>query len=263
MRNILLTISYDGTDFCGWQRQDECNGNEAFRTVQGTIENALEKIHGEKINLYGSGRTDSGVHAFSQAANFFSPIESIPIEKYPLILNNALPYDIRIMSACEVEENFNARFSATSRVYRYFLFTDDYVPANFTRYVWHIKRQPSLKKLNALASFLQGELDCATFTASGDASLSTSRYIEKAHFFYDDVSPFGKNLVFEIEANAFLYKMVRSITGTILHLEKLGEADDALQKILLSKDRKNAGPTAPASGLFLWQVKFNGIRRHI
>ncbi|MBP3709504.1 MAG: tRNA pseudouridine(38-40) synthase TruA [Treponema sp.] len=263
MRNILLTISYDGTDFCGWQRQD---GLQTVRTVQGALEDALEKIHGSKTILYGSGRTDSGVHACAQAANFFSPVESIPLERYPLILNNLLPHDVRVMSAQEVAADFNARFSATSRVYRYFMCADDVPSASSMRYVWHIKRMPHMQKLNALASCLRGELDCAAFAASGDASVSTNRYIESARFFTQQTQglfPVGNLVVFEIEANAFLWKMVRSITGTIMQLEKQGAADDALQRILETHDRKRAGVTAPPHGLFLWHVKFDGIRRHV
>ena len=95
MRNILLTVSYDGTDFCGWQRQDFADKGKSVRTVQQVLEDALFSLHKQKINLTGSGRTDSGVHAFRQAANFFSPIDSIPVEKYPLALNSFLPEDVR------------------------------------------------------------------------------------------------------------------------------------------------------------------------
>src|SRR5574344_1827428 len=116
MRNILLTISYDGTDFSGWQRQDSPAGTKSsIRTVQGELENALEKLHKTAVKLYGSGRTDSGVHASGQAANFFSPIDSIPVENYIQALNALLPHDIRIMASKEVPQDFNARFNATSR----------------------------------------------------------------------------------------------------------------------------------------------------
>ena len=102
MRNILLTVSYDGTDFCGWQRQDDKDGSEANRTVQGEVEKALEKLHKEKITLYGSGRTDSGVHALGQAANFYTPIDSIPAENFVRALNAFLPDDVQILESCEV-----------------------------------------------------------------------------------------------------------------------------------------------------------------
>lgn len=264
MRNILLKISYDGTDFCGWQRQDRADAGKPMRTVQGELELALEKMHKTKITLYGSGRTDSGVHAYGQAANFVSPIDSIPVENYPRALNAFLPEDIRILSAEEKSEDFNSRFSATSRSYRYFINFSDGLSASQTRYTWDVKNyKPDLERLNAISSCLRGELDCASFAASGDMSLSTCRYLDNAHFFIQkDI--FGKELlVFEIEANAFLWRMVRTLTGTIVNLDKNGAPVDSLKKILDAKDRTFAGVTAPPTGLFLWEVKFDGIRRHV
>lgn len=263
MRNILLTISYDGTDFCGWQRQDHENG-EKTRTVQQEIESALEKIHKQKTILYGSGRTDSGVHAFGQAANFYSPIDSMPVENYQRALNSFLPEDIRIMAVKEVDEKFNARFNATSRSYRYFISFGETCSASQSRYVWHVKNyRPNLERLNKLSSCLRGELDCESFAASGDQSLSTCRYIDNAHFFMEK-DMFGRELlVFEIEANAFLWKMVRTITGTLINLDKNEASEDAMEKILKAKDRTKAGVTAPSTGLFLYEIKFNGIRRHV
>ena len=250
MRNILLIISYDGTNFCGWQKQD------GQRTVQGEIELALETVHKSKIELHGSGRTDSGVHAAAQAATFFSPIDSIPVENYPLALNSHLPKDIRIMSANVVDDSFHARFSATKRTYRYFLYCGSTPPAHEMNYVWCIHRKIDIARLNRLASVLHGEIDCATFAASGDASKSTFRYIEHAVFFNE-----GNKLVFEICANAFLWKMVRSIVGSLLYYEKQGMDKEGFAEIVASCDRKLAGPTAPPEGLFLWSVGFDGIRR--
>lgn len=264
MRNILLTISYDGTDFCGWQRQDHADEGKAMRTVQAEIELALEKMHKQKINLYGSGRTDSGVHAYAQAANFFSPIDTIPVENYPRALNAFLPKDIRIMKAEEKPEDFNSRFSATSRSYRYFINFSEGLSASQTRYVWDVKNYtPDLQRLNQLSSCLRGELDCASFAASGDQSISTCRYLDNARFFIQK-DLFGKELlVFEIEANAFLWRMVRTLTGTIVNLDKNQAPSDSLKKILEAKDRTFAGVTAPPEGLFLWEIKFDGIRRHV
>ncbi len=264
MRNILLTVSYDGTDFCGWQRQDRAENGKPMRTVQAEIELALEKIHKTKINLYGSGRTDSGVHAYGQAANFFSPIDSIPVQNYVRALNAFLPEDIRIVSAEEKDDDFNARFSATSRVYRYFINYSEGLSASQTRYVWDVKNYvPDLERLNAISACLRGELDCASFAASGDQSVSTCRYLDNAHFFFQK-DLFGKELlVFEIEANAFLWRMVRTLTGTIINLDKNKEPVNSLKKILDARDRTFAGVTAPSTGLFLWEIKFDGIRRHI
>lgn len=262
-KNILLKISYDGTDFCGWQSQKN-DGKESQRTVQGEIEKVLEKIHKQKTILYGSGRTDSGVHALSQAANFYSPILSMPAQNYIKALNSYLPQDIRILDAKEVPLDFNARKSATSRVYRYFISCDVAVPANESRYVWCVKNYvPNLERLNEYVKDFKGELDCASFSASGDDSVSTNRYIDDAHFFIQkDI--LGKNfLVFQIEANAFLWKMVRTVVGTLINLDKQNAPSDAFIRILEAKDRTKAGVTAPPQGLFLYEIKFDGVRRHL
>ncbi len=263
MRNILLTLSYDGTDFCGWQRQDHAPSVKPVRTVQAELEKALEKLHGTHIDLHGSGRTDSGVHAAAQAANFFSPIDSIPEKNYVQALNALLPHDIRIQDSKLVSDDFDSRFSATSRVYRYFMVSGKNPLANQMPYVWYIKRTPDIDVLNKMASVLKGEIDCASFAASGDQSVSTNRYIENARFFETEGFPGGKFLVFEIEANAFLWKMVRTLTGTFIEFERDGKDTDYFKKVLEAKDRKLAGVTAPPQGLFLWQIKFDGIRRHV
>jgi tRNA pseudouridine38-40 synthase len=259
MRNILLTISYDGTRFNGWQKQN----NGASLTIQEEIEHALNVIHSSahagdsETRLCGSGRTDSGVHAAGQAANFFSPVDSIPVEKYPVILNNLLPRDIRIRDACEKPADFNARFSAVSRTYRYFIRSGSMPSVIDAPYVWYVRKRPRVQTLNAMAGFLTGEIDCAAFAASGDESLSKRRYIEKAVFY-----PLGNNLVFEICANAFLWKMVRSLVGTLIQFEREEKDAAYFKEVLDSRDRKRAGATAPPEGLFLWAVDFDGQRRH-
>ena len=255
MRTILLTISYDGTDFCGWQKQKETITGKV-RTVQEELEKALEIIHKTPVQACGSGRTDSGVHASFQAVTFESPIDTIPVEKYIPAINSLLPHDIRVMTAEVKPEGFHARFNATSRSYRYFMWIGETPPANEMRYIWPLFRKPDIEKLNKMASYLRGEIDCTTFSAAGDKSVSKFRYLEDAHFYLD-----GEKLVFEIEANAFLWKMVRSITGTLIYLEKAGYPPEYFKQILDAKDRKLAGPTAPSTGLFLYQVKFDGIRR--
>ncbi|WP_147634791.1 tRNA pseudouridine(38-40) synthase TruA [Treponema pectinovorum] len=257
MRNILLKISYDGTDFCGWQTQNFADKGKPCRTVQQTVETALERLHKTKISIQGSGRTDSGVHAFAQAANFFSPVDSIPIENYPRALNCLLPDDVRIMDASVVSDDFSSRYSATSRIYRYFISTKT-PSATSMRYVWNISHKPDIKVLNEMAQVLRGEMNCSTFASAGDQSVSMNRFIDDAHFFYE-----GETLVFQIEANAFLWKMVRSITGSLIHFERLGKDASFFREVVQSHDRKKAGPTAPAKGLFLYEVKFDGLRRHV
>ncbi|PIE98474.1 MAG: tRNA pseudouridine(38-40) synthase TruA [Treponema sp.] len=249
-RNILLTVSYDGTNFHGWQKQTK-QGVETFRSVQGEIEKALHKIHKHHVELFGSGRTDSGVHAIGQAANFFTDIKNIPVNNFIPALNSSLPKDIRITDVIEVSNDFNARFSAKSRTYRYFINCKKYPPAHELTYSWNIRYQPDIKKLNRMANYLKGELDCTTFSAAGDMSKSKSRYLHKAVFFFEN-----ELLVFEIQANAFLWKMVRSITGTILDLEKKNASSNEFKKALDSRNRRMAGVTAPANGLFLWKIEF-------
>lgn len=257
MRNIVLTVSYDGTRFCGWQKQDKAAAGKPVRTVQGELEQALHRIHHEPVAAIGSGRTDAGVHAAGQAVNFFSPIDSIPVQNYIPALNSTLPHDVRVISAAEADAGFHARFSATSRTYRYFLCGSRQAYAHEMPYVWQLRHLPDIANLNAMAACLHGELDCTTFSAAGDASVSKCRYIEKAVFY-----PERGNIVFEIAANAFLWKMVRSIVGSLVFFDRQKKDAAFFSEVLHARDRRLAGPTAPAHGLFLWKVEFNGERRH-
>ena len=246
LRNIRLLIAYDGTDFAGWQRQAQ-----GLRTVQGEIEKALEKIHKEKINLTGSGRTDSGVHAAGQVANFYTTINSMEARKFVPALNRLLPPDIRIMEAQETHQEFHSRFDAKYRSYRYQIIPGRSALPWELRYAWQIWRKPSLKKLNQLAGLLRGELDCTLFAVPQDKSLSRSRYIRNVVFWAD-----GEKIVFEITANAFLWKMARSVIGTLLFYEEKNISKDDFKAIIKSGDRSLAGPTAPAHGLFLWNIGY-------
>lgn len=249
-RNIKLTVSYDGTDFLGWQCQNE-NGKATGRTVQGEIEKALEKMHGHGVSLIGSGRTDSGVHALGQVANFHTDIRSIPALRFIPALNSMLPKDVRILESNEVASDFHARFDARRRTYKYYIHCGARPYAHEMPYIWHLGYWPDLRLLNSLASCLSGELDCSAFAASGDSSHTRSRYLYSA-FFY----PEGEKIVFEISANAFLWRMVRSIVGTLIDLEKRAKGVKDFQEIIHSKDRSMAGPTAPGTGLFLSSVQY-------
>jgi len=243
-RNIKLLVSYDGTDFCGWQRQD----NE--RTVQGTIEEALEKMHGRHVNLTGSGRTDAGVHAAGQTANFYTTIDSIAPERFVPALNSLLPRDVRIMEADEANADFHARFSACARTYRYHFLSRPALPHE-SRYNLQLHRFPRLSLLNAYGRLLLGETDCSIFAGAGDTSKSKHRYVYKAQFYIE-----GERLIFEICANAFLRNMVRSVAGTFLHYEEKDTPDEQLREIIASGKRGLAGPTLPPHGLFLWKVEY-------
>ena len=249
LRNIKLTLSYDGTRFAGWQRQDR--KDRAVRTVQGEVERALAKIHKEHIPLTGSGRTDSGVHAVGQVANFYTDIASIPACRFVQAINALLPQDVRVLASEEAPESFNARFDARERTYRYFLHCSAQVAAHELPYCWPLFRRPNIQRLNEMAGLLNGELDCTSFAAAGDKSASKSRFLYGASFF-----PEGDKLIFEISANAFLWKMVRTVLGTLLELEKKDEGAELFRRVIESRDRRAAGMTAPAKGLFLWNVRY-------
>lgn len=243
-RNIKLLIAYDGTDFHGWQRQ---NFN---RTVQGAIEEALEKIHGHPVNLTGCGRTDSGVHAAGQIANFFTDIDSIPSDRFSAALNSLLAQDVRILESGEPPPAFHARFCACSRTYRYHFLCRPLLPHE-RRYNLRLYRFPRLDILNAYGHLILGETDCTVFAAAADTSKSKHRYIYSSQFFIE-----GERLIFEIRANAFLRNMVRSIAGTFLHYEEKNLTAEELRGIIAAKDRSLAGPTLPPQGLFLWKVEY-------
>lgn len=243
-RNIKLIVSYDGTDFCGWQIQN--NG----RTVQGEIETALKRIHGSDIRLTGSGRTDSGVHANGQTANFYTE-NAIPAERFTLALNSMLPQDVRIMNSTEVAEDFHSRFSAKIRVYRYYIYTGGVCEPWHSKYCWRIREQPDVARLNRIVAPLTGIHDFTTFAAAGDPSKSKIRELLSTSFTME-----GRFLVFKIAGNAFLWKMVRSITGTAIGLESKGYGEKQMREILNSRKRELAGTTAPAHGLFLDRVLY-------
>jgi tRNA pseudouridine38-40 synthase len=244
LRNIRLTVSYDGTDFSGWQRQ------KSDRSVQEELEKALAKMHGHEIATYGAGRTDSGVHAHGQVANFYTDIASIPADRFVPALNGLLPRDLRILDSLEAPFDFHSRFDAASRRYRYFTIVGQADPWRL-RYAHQLFRRPDIEVLNDMASRLLGERDFTSLSSAQDASLSRFRCVREASFRWE-----GDALVFQIAANAFLWRMVRSIVGTILYFEAEGRRGEDMAALLAARDRKLAGPTAPARGLFLWNVEY-------
>ena len=259
MRTIKLLLAYDGTDFCGWQKQDVPLANSNLdacerlgqRTVQATVESALEQMHHHPVAVIGAGRTDSGVHAAGQVASFQTDIESIKHERFVPALNGLLPQDVRILEASEACIDFHARFDARSRTYRYNCICCRHALPHESRYALQLWRYPDIALLNAYCRDILGERDCSIFAGAGDSSKSRNRYISRAAFFYD-----GSCLIFEISANAFLWKMVRSIAGTFLHYEERNTPPSQLFEIIASGDRSFAGPTLPPHGLFLWKVDY-------
>ena len=249
IRNIKLTVAYDGTDFSGWQRQAR------DRSVQAVIEDALQKIHKSPTVIHAAGRTDAGVHAAGQAVNFYSPIAGMNARSYIPALNSILPTDVRVLEAEEAPEKFHARFDALLRRYRYHFICGRQALPHERRYATQLFRHPDINLLNGYARLLYGEMDCSFFASPSDPTLkrggSPFRFIHQAYFFQR-----ADRLVFEISANAFLWKMVRSITGTLLFCESRRLSPEGFNRILLSGDHSKAGPTAPPGGLFLWNVEY-------
>ncbi|MDR0524602.1 MAG: tRNA pseudouridine(38-40) synthase TruA [Spirochaetaceae bacterium] len=244
-RNIRLLLAYDGTDFSGWQRQP------GQRTVQGAVERALEKLHKHPVGLAGAGRTDAGVHAAGQTAHFHTDIQSMAPDRFARALNGLLPQDVRVLRSQEERPDFHARFDAKARTYRYRLICGRRGLPQELRYGLQMWRHPRQAWLNAYARLLRGEMDCSIFAVPRDSSKSRCRYFFGAGFFIQ-----GDALIFEITANAFLWKMVRSVLGTLLYYEELGLSPEAFREILLSGNRRLAGPTVPPQGLSLWKVTY-------
>ena len=245
MKNIKLTIEYDGKDFNGWQKQpDKLN-------IQGTIEQAIERITGEKVDLNASGRTDAGVHAIGQVANFKTNYE-LPIEKWPLALNANIKKSIVIKSAEEVEERFHSRLSCKRKTYRYVINNSKYGTAIYRNLETHIPIKLDVEKMKSAIKYFEGEHDFKAFKASGTSSKSSVRTIFKAEIIEKD----NERIWIELTGNGFLYNMVRIIAGTLVEVG-LGKIEpDEILKIMNSKKRENAGKTLPPQGLYLVKVDY-------
>ncbi|MDR1931210.1 MAG: tRNA pseudouridine(38-40) synthase TruA [Spirochaetales bacterium] len=246
MRNIKVSVAYDGTDFVGWQNQ------ATGRSVQGVLEAALAKIHKHPVTIYGAGRTDSGVHAAGQVFNFYSDIAAIPEERYAPALNRLLPSDVRALCSGGVEETFNSRRDARFREYRYYIYPGRPLPPWLRRYCWD-RAAGGLRRMNAMAAFLPGRRDFTSFAAVGDTNPAKVKDVYSAGFY-----PSGPFIVFRITGNAFLWRMVRNIVGTITELAGDGAAPEVFRDILAAKKSLHAGMTAPARGLFLHKVLYGG-----
>ena len=244
-RNIRLDISYDGTRFQGWQIQKE------GPSVQGELEKALAVLHGHPVSLTGSGRTDSGVHATGQVANFYSTHPSIPTEKFRDALNGHLPRDIRVLQSREVPREFHSRYDARCRLYKYYILNAQAGPAHYRDFCYLTRPPLDLVRLNALAMPLAGVHDFTSFAAVRDQNENKVRQIFSARFLRE-----GPFIVFRIGGNAFLWRMVRTLVGTLLLLDQEKAEPPRMTEILEGRNRTLAGPSAPARGLFLHKVLY-------
>ncbi|WP_353094179.1 tRNA pseudouridine(38-40) synthase TruA [Tissierella praeacuta] len=244
MKNIKLTIEYEGTNYSGWQRQDNAI------TIQGKLEDALEILVEEKIKLIGSGRTDGKVHALGQVANFLTT-SNIPGERYKYALKFLLPDDITIIESEEVDLNFHARFDALKKKYKYIVYTGELPRAIYRNFSYYVPYNIDINKMIEASKYLIGTHDFSAFMSANSDVNSTIRTI------YDISIEKNKDLIkFSVEGNSFLRNMVRIIVGTLLFVG-FGRIDvDNLPKIILDGERKGAGPTAPPQGLFLEKVYY-------
>jgi len=246
MRNLKLEIEYEGTNYCGWQVQD----SPRKKSIQEVIEKALGKILQEKIHLVASGRTDAGVHAYAQAANFKTNSGITP-QKLLGALNGTLPKDITVARIEEKKLDFHSRFSAKSKIYRYTILNRQCPSASLRNTAYFYPHTLDIRLIRQEAKAILGRHDFKSFQGSDPEKQNTVRTIKEIKITK------SRDLIYiDIEGDGFLYNMVRSIVGTLIEIGRGKLAAGSMRKILRLKDRKAAGPTAPAKGLCLVRVKY-------
>lgn len=242
-RNIKLIIEYDGTDYAGWQYQENAP------TIQNEIEKALNLIIHEDVNVIGAGRTDAGVHARGQVANV-KIFSSIPCDKLQRALNGVLPKDIVILNVEEVPNEFHARFSATSRYYTYTISTKP--SALERRYCWYVKYPLKIDDMQKTASMILGSHDFSSFCRANSDVDHHYCTVMRSEWSLE----FNK-FIYHIKADRFLHGMVRALVGTMVEIGRGYTSSDEFIQILSQHDRKKAGITAPAKGLILEGVFYD------
>lgn len=268
MPNLKIIIAYDGTNFCGWQVQNclspacpagrpACPAGRhiAYRgsekpSIQETVEKALRIIARKKIRVICSGRTDAGVHAKGQVANFMLNLK-IPLAGLKTALNSLLPDEITVLKISKVNDDFHSRFSAKSKVYRYAILNSCQRDSFSKNFVYFCDYPLDLALMRKEAKALLGRHDFSGFCASAGKKKNPLKNIKRIN-----VEKQGDRIYIDIEADGFLYNMVRNIVGTLIEIGRGKFPKGSIKKILASRDRRLAGPTAPASGLCLMKVKY-------
>ncbi|MCL0074847.1 tRNA pseudouridine(38-40) synthase TruA [Thermodesulfovibrionales bacterium] len=255
MRNIKLTIQYDGTDYSGWQIQPNAV------TIQALLQETIKKITDEDTKVIGAGRTDAGAHAIAQVASFRTSSRLSP-EIIKRALNANLPHDVRITDANDVENDFHPRYDAKSKIYFYIISTSRYISPFLYRYAWRISFKLNADEMGLAIEFLKGRHDFSAFRASGCDAKTETRTIFNISVERVDAINFmniglnGSFLKICIKADAFLRYMARNIVGTLVEVGSGRIRPIEIQRILSSGDRRIAGPTAPAKGLFLERANY-------
>jgi tRNA pseudouridine38-40 synthase len=244
LRNIKVVIEYDGTGFFGFQYQPD------VPTIQGELERVISRIVKEDVTVYGSGRTDAGVHAAGQVVNFRT-CGTIPVEKLCIAMNSLLPPSIAALAASEVDEAFHARYSAKSRLYRYEILNREARSAIAGRFCWHVRRPLDVDAMNDAARCLVGVHDFTSFAGADRDEGSAVREVREIGVRRD-----GERVVLMIRANAFLRSMVRTIVGTLVEVGVGKRPRSDIRDTLEARDRTRAGKTAPPQGLCLVEVEY-------
>jgi tRNA pseudouridine38-40 synthase len=270
VRNLRLTLSYDGAEFAGWQMQP------GRTTVQGALASAIGRLSGENALPQGSGRTDAGVHALAQVASF-ATASTIPTENWMKALNDILPPSIRVLEVTEAAPEFHARKSARAKTYRYRIYRAAICPPFLTRYVWHYPYPLEESAMVAAARVVVGEHDFTSFAAVDPERVERMAAGENVHttnvrtsnvrtsnvhptnvrtIFASSWTREGEELIYTVRGSGFLHHMVRNLVGTFLLVGKGTVSPKDLRRILDARERTAAGPTAPASGLYLVEVEY-------
>jgi tRNA pseudouridine38-40 synthase len=253
MRNLKLILSYDGSEFSGWQVQPDAP------TVQGTLASAIGRVTGEKVLPQGSGRTDAGVHALAQVATFVTE-SSVPTANFVKALNDVLPPSVRVLEVTEQPQEFHARHSARAKTYRYRIFRGSICPPFLARYVWHYPYPLDEKAMQEAAKLVVGEHDFTSFAAADpergceEGSASNLRQIFSSMWVR-----LQDELAYTVRGSGFLHHMVRNLVGTFIVVGKGTLSVEDVARILEARNRSAAGPTAPASGLYLVSAEYETL----
>jgi tRNA pseudouridine38-40 synthase len=257
MRNLKLTLSYDGSDFAGWQVQPNAV------TIQGTLASAIGRITGEKVLPQGSGRTDAGVHALAQVATFCTE-SSVPTANFVKALNGLLPPSVRILEVEEAAHDFHARHSAQGKTYRYRIYRAAICPPFLARYVWHYPYPLDEQAMMSAAEKVVGEHDFTSFAAADpERSVGVSagrgegfQIPNLRRIFSSTWERHSDELVYTVKGSGFLHHMVRNLVGTFILVGKRTLQVEDIGRILEARNRSASGATAPASGLYLVTVEY-------
>lgn len=244
IKNIKIIFAYDGSDFSGVQTQ------KGLSSVQEEIEKAILKITNKKSRLIVAGRTDAGVHAFGQVANFLTNT-NIPADAFKYHLNKHLPDGILITDSCEMDLSFHSRFSAKSKLYRYIVYNDEFMHPNLRKIYAHVTYKLDVDMMNDAAKLLEGKHDFKAFTKYENREVNTIRSIDRINIYRQD-----KLIYFEFEAESFLYNQVRIMVGTLINIGRGHREVEYIIELLESKDRLKAGMTITPYGLYLINISY-------